>query len=300
MPLEVDTIRKDIASMMPDESDLRALVVSVKQVVRDIRAFKGGGWSFDLAFGTIELLASQSAGTISISNGDTALVGVGTSFDAPDHTGYKVLLGGVEYEIESQADATNAVLTTAFASGTDLSGDTYTAYQNRFDLESDVGKIYRVWDQTNNVELKAEPLIEFESQHQSPPIPGNVLKYSTTTRSSTDVKRIIFRPYPTAIAKILYLYEQEHTQIDGVSSNVDFPDEMYEVVIQGVYARLLGLLTNHAPSAQMEQQRFVRMLSDAWRRDQDKGDLKIRFLRQDLGDQLTRFQLMRTRVVPGP
>lgn len=300
MALEVDQIRQDVSAMMPDESDLRALIVAVKQVVRDIRGFRGGGWSFDWEFGTIELLESQDAGTVSISNGDTALVGVGTSFDDPDHTGYKVLLGGIEYEIESQADATNAVLTSAYAAGTDLSGDTYTAYQNRYELAANTGKIYRVWDQGNNVELRAEALIEFQSQHQAGPFPGTVARYATATRSSADVKRIMFRPYPTAIAKILYLYEKEHTQITGPGSNVDFPDEMYETVTQGVYARLLGLLTNHAPGAQLEQARFVRMLSDAWKRDKDKGDLKVRFLRQDLGDVLARFQLTRNRVVEGP
>ena len=300
MPLEVDQIRKDVSAMMPDESDLRALVVSVKQVVRDMRGFRGGGWSFDWDFGTIELLASQSAGTVSISNADTALTGVGTSFDDPDHTGYKILLGGVEYEIASQSSATAAVLTTNFAAGADLSGDTYTAYQNRYALASNVGKIYRVWDQANNVELRAEPLIEFQSQHQAGPFPGTVARYATATRSATDVKRIMFRPYPTAVSKILYLYEKEHTQITGPGSNVDFPDEMYETVTQGVYARLLGLLTNHGPGAQMEQQRFVRMLSDAWKRDKDKGDLKVRFLRQDLGDVLARFQLTRNRTVEGP
>lgn len=284
MALEVDQIRQDISAMMPDASDLRALVVAVKHIVRDIRAFKGGGWSFDLKFGTIEIAASQSAGTVSISNGSTALVGVGTSFDSPDHAGYKILLGAVEYEIASQADATNAVLTTDYAATDNLSGATYTAYQNRYDMASDVGKLYRVWDQTNRNELRAEALIKLERHQHLRQLSGNLAWYATATRGSTDLKRLIFRPYPTAVAKILYLYEKTHTQITGPGSNVDLPDELYEVVVQGVFGRMLGLLTNHSTHAQIEQGRFVRMLKDAWRRDQDKGDMKVRFIRQDIGD----------------
>lgn len=281
MPLTVDEVRQDVSAMLPDGTDLRPLVVAVKHVMRDIRAFKGGTWSFDLSFNTVEIVASQRAGTVSTTNGSTVLTGVGTSFDSPDHTGYKILLGAVEYLIASQSSATDAVLATVYA-GTDLSASTYTAYQNRYDLAPTVGKLHRVWDLTNRRELKAEPLIKFETRHHVDQSTGEVVWYSFDTRGSADQKRIIFRPYPTAIAKILYLFEKTYTQITGVGSDVDIPDELYETVVQGVYARLLGLLTNHAPASQLEQQRFARMLSDAWRRDQDKGDLKVRFIRQNL------------------
>jgi hypothetical protein len=292
MPLTVDEVRQDVSAMLPDGTDLRPLIVVLKHIMRDIRAFKGGGWSFDLAFNTVEVVAAQSAGTVSTTNESTDLVGVGTSFDSPDHTGYKIRLGSVEYIIGSQSSATAAILTTAFA-GTDLSGSTYIAYQNSYDLAPRVGKLYRVWDLTNRRELRAEPLIKFETRHHIDQSTGDVLWYSLDTRGSSDEKRIIFRPYPTVIAKILYLFERTHIQITGPGSSVDISEELYETVIQGVYARMLGLLTNHAPASQLEQQTFARMLSDAWRRDQDKGDLKVRFIRQNLALDFTRWRLRR-------
>ncbi len=281
MPLLVDDIRNRISAMMPDKSDLRPLLVAVQDVVRDIRAHRSGGWSFDLEFGTIELVPSQEAGTVSINNGSTALTGVGTSFDSPDHTGYKISLGGVVYEIASQSSATAAVLTTNFAASANLSGETYTAYQNRYDLAADVGRLYRVWDQTNERPLTAEAMIRLQSALQVDRNSGQITHYAMDTRGATDLKRLAFRPYPTAVAKILYLYEKTHTQITAVDSDVDLPDEMYEVVVQGVYARMLGLLTNHSPQSLVEQQLFQKKMREAWKRDQDLGDFKVQFIRQD-------------------
>lgn len=297
--MTVDEVRSDVSTMLPDGSDLRPLLVAIQSVMRRIRGFRGGGWSFDLAFGTVELLPSQTAGTVSISDGSANLAGVGTSFDSPDHIGYKILLDGVEYEFLSQSDATTAILTTNYSAASNLSGASYTAFQNRYSLAADTGKIYRVWDQTNKRELRAEVMLQFESRHHMNQSSGEVARYSLSTRASNDAKRIIFRPYPTEEAKILYLYSTTYVQVTGPSSTVDIPDELDEALIQGVYARLLGLLTNHSPAAQMEQLRFSEMLNDAWKQDQDKTDLKFRFVRQNQGDAMALFALSRTDIVVG-
>lgn len=282
MALSVDQIRQKIGTMLPIESDMRPLIVAINQVMLDIRGFKSTRWSFDLAHGYLDMVATYSTGTLTATNGSTALVGSGTLWDTTDNAlaGDRFIVEGVDYEVATVTDDTNIVLNTNFV-GAGGAGLSYARHRPVLALASDVKKVLRIWDQTNQFRLHAESIIALEDSMVVHQETGDLLRYSMYERSSTDVKQIIFRPYPTALAKLVYLYEKEYTKVTAVDDNVDIVDELEDVVIQGVYARMFALQTNNSPQSQMEKQVFFAMLDDAWQQDQELSDLIIRFARQD-------------------
>jgi len=105
----------------------------------------------------VDVENSYTTGTVSITDGSTTVTGVSTVWTS-DMEGQKIKVGldGYAYTIDTVSSGTSLTLTTAYNGGGDnVSGSTYTIYQDEYDIYldgttttlTDLRSIYKIYDE---------------------------------------------------------------------------------------------------------------------------------------------------------
>jgi hypothetical protein len=97
-------------------------------------------WLFKRAY--VQTVVDRTAGTVAITNGDTAVTGTSTAFAASDVRSFIQFEGDTNwYEVTARASATGITIGNAFQ-GTTLTAGTYTLRTVYYNLPTDVASIY--------------------------------------------------------------------------------------------------------------------------------------------------------------
>lgn len=297
MAFTLDQVYRDVQDQLPRETEMRAILGAARYIDRIIRAYKGGRWSFDTTMAYLDVPAVYQTGTISISNASATLTGSGTAWQtAGVDSDWVVIINSVEYPVSSVGGETSITLGTNYVGSDIAAGTTYTAYKRQFSLASDVERLYRVWNLTNQRRMYAKTAMAREDSVVYSASTGTPTQYTLFGVDSNNNKRIKIYPPSSALAKIMYAYESRTTVVTAISSTVDLPDEFRETFAQGVLARLM-VIQGGQESAQAELKFFYSMLENNWKKDQSMDDLVIRFVRADMAEERTLWDLIKSESV---
>lgn len=296
MAFTLDQVYRDVQDQLPREAELRAFVGSARYIDRIIRGYKGGRWSFDMTVAYLTVPAKYTTGTIAINNGSTTLTGSGTlwSTNALD-SNWVIVIGSIEYPVSSVGGETAITLATPYV-GSNLTASTYTAYQRQWSLASNLDRIYRVWNMTNQRRMFARTPMRLLDKQIYSPNDGTVDSYSLVGVDSSNARVMRVYPPSTSAAKLMYAYEKRVTPVTQISSTVDLPDAFREVFGQGCMARTIQLI-GEQERAQSELRLFYSMLEDLWKKDKASDDLIIRFVRADMAEETTLWDLLKSQDV---
>jgi len=262
-----------VLRQLPQGAPTRGFLRMVNWCVEKIR--DRGQWKFDFARGYLDVPASYSTGTVSVTNGDATVTGSGTAWNTNSNAaaGRIMSINGVEYVISSITSDTELELTATFG-GTTASAQSYIVYQTEFSLASDCVTVERVWDLTNNCELRGTSHLALKSRAVDWEEAGRTIWYAELGEDASANRRIMISPYPSAYARLEYWYEAKHTKVTDIGDTIDLPNELDELVIQGVYSRALEIARVQTwTSARRE---FNEMLEARWTKDKLLLDVVIR------------------------
>lgn len=277
--MKVQDVFLELSDLLPPNAEKRGTVAIVNHVMKRIHGH--GQWNFQIKEGNIDVVAEETTGTVAVTQGSATVTGTTTSFAAA-HVGRKFRIptgDNVEYEVSAVGGATDITLTTNY-NGADISGAAYTIYQPKYLLASDVLTVLRMWDLTNQKQIEVNGLNDLQSKHFTDLGSGEVIEVALIGRDSSNVKYVTFRPYPTAVARVQYLYYKDYTKATEINDTVDIPAEMDELVKQGTLARWWELKGN-AEIAVRENRIFMNMMDEQWRWDKSLADFSGRLGRQD-------------------
>lgn len=107
----------------------------------------------------VDIKNSYNTGTIAVTDGSTTVTGTGTSWDST-WTGKKIIFEdeGFPYEISLVNHTTQITLTRAYEGSTNLSGNSYTIFQDEYDIYDEstgeevtsLKKVIKVFDEDGN------------------------------------------------------------------------------------------------------------------------------------------------------
>jgi len=160
---------------------------------------------------------TYTTGTVSISQGSTTLTGSSTAWDTANafsiknaRAGGKIKIGASEvYEVSSVDSDTQITLTTKYV-GSDASGDSYTYYEDEYDLASDFLRPYdwQFFDQNRNIKIIDRRL--FRQLHIRNNVPGKMTQATVVDRAfsgnTTPRRRVILHRPPDTFYQIPYNY----------------------------------------------------------------------------------------------
>ena len=182
-------------------TDQNALIKRAVQMAID-RICSRWDWTFLMEWTFFTTVAPVSAGTVSINTGATAVTGSGTTFTAA-MVGRKIRFGSEQayYTIASRSSDTAIVLDQPYQGSANLSGSTYSLYQDEYRLAADLDhyKIIRnIEDGSAMVDLNPS---DFDIWLPTPtgqapstvsvPIGSKLTTYSTGTVSATVNTKVI-------------------------------------------------------------------------------------------------------------
>lgn len=218
---------------LPKNFSLRGLVQSVNEVVEDIRG-RNRSWSFWYKQGSITILDEYTTGTVSVTNGSATVTGSGTTFTS-GMVGRKIRVNsGEAYVISAYSSATSITLAVAYA-GTTASAQTYSIYQDAYDLPTDCETVLNAWDASNRRYIIGVPPEDINTSNiELSPSGQWVRSYGQFGwNSTTSLPQLIFHPEPTEAALIYLWYYKRPTAVTGPGSTPDLPTFAHNVVLLG-------------------------------------------------------------------
>lgn len=154
-----------------------------------------------------EIKGAYSTGTVSVTNGATAVTGTDTVWTS-DHVGWKIMFAGSEhwYTVEAVGSNTSITLVEDFYEDT-LTDATYTLYQDEYDVPSDFDRLKSLENMDTDYVYTSEDYFLFEED------------------------KIRFYDYPTDDAALLMYYRKKPTHATTPASTVDIPAVCDEVIV---------------------------------------------------------------------
>ena len=187
--------------------------------------------------------APYTTGTVSISQGDTALTGSGTAWDTVNafseknmRAGGKVRIAGGDevYEISAVGSDTGATLSSAYVAD-DASGESYVYFEDEYALASDFLRPIdhtRLTDGGINISLigRSEFRAIFPQNHITNRPNAATILDMPFSGSTTPVRKVRFGPPPDKAYQIAYRYVTSNLGVSssgtaqaGLSSDTDEP-----------------------------------------------------------------------------
>ena len=218
----------------PKNQSMRGFVQAVNEIVDDVRR-KSKSWSFWYKQGTISFVAEYTTGTVTATNASTTITGSGTTFTSA-MVGRKFrVAGGEYYTVATYSSATSITLDVAYA-GSTASAQTYSIYQDAFDLPSDCMSVVGIWDATNRHWLRGVDATDIQDGRIVLSPAGQwarsyaLFSYDATT----GLPKLIFSPEPTVAALLYIWYYKRPTVVTGPGSTPDLPSHLHNMLLLGV------------------------------------------------------------------
>ena len=179
-------------------------------------------WKFVRAETHIQTVAPKTTGTISITAGASAVVGVGTSFAATDVGAY--LWPGTHVsplQVLTFTDTTH-ITTEPYLGTTDLSGVTYKLYRWRYSLPADFDRPVTSQEPNNLIDLNWLSETHFRFLHPFPRIEGNIGDLCVIWDAVTPY--LYVHPVPSKATLIPLVYRKAVTLPTADGSSFYLPD----------------------------------------------------------------------------
>lgn len=176
---------------------------------------------------------SYTTGTLSITQGATSVIGVGTLWDTASVTGVdnvrpggKLRLPGsdISYEVQSVTNDTTLVLTDAYL-GETLAGESYTYYEDEYTLASDFLKPLQktTFDRHGRIEIVDRS--RFEAAYTRWSAPGRIQRCTIFTIGSgtsvTQLRRVAFWRAPDVATYVPYSYVTSNVGVSAAGVETD-------------------------------------------------------------------------------
>lgn len=198
-------------------------------------------WPFKDRRGVVLTVASESTGTVSVTNGSVTVTGSGTAFVTTMAFGkFALAINDQWYEIDSaDAGAQTLTLDRNFE-GTTASGITYVVYQDVYSLAATAEELRNVHfsvNKDNGYEL--DELSQGEIEGWIPRSSGKPYWYAKIEQSSSDLLQIQVGPkIPDDVYTIRYGYRVEWTELTDDTDVPIVPARFREIVIEGANSRM--------------------------------------------------------------
>jgi len=172
-------------------------------------------WSVIITDDNLKMVAAYNTGTVSVTVGSTALVGVGTTFTATmtAANGYKIKISGARdiYKF-TYASATTATISPSLSSGANITNASFEVFKDEYDLSADFdrflknGSVYVYSDGRIQDVIKEVPRDVFQEEFASgrqDPIHRII---QTRVNAATGRKMVRVNPWPATTYNYPYEY----------------------------------------------------------------------------------------------
>jgi hypothetical protein len=200
--------------------ELNPLVVQTQINLVYQRLLREYKWNFLKTHDFLSTFAPYSTGTVTVSNGSTAVAGAGTAFTtAGVAVGDYVRFGaaGVEknfYEILTVTDNTNLVLSDAYV-GSLTSGAAYSIFRTIYNLATDFSEFISIGHESPIHEVSSTYLNFDDPLRETS---GKPTRYVMRGQTAGGVKKVEF--YPNPAGKYLIYYDYMKT-VSDMSADTD-------------------------------------------------------------------------------
>lgn len=223
----------------------------------------GGGVQYKLPWAERSAIlrthAPYTTGTVTITQGSTSLTGASTAWDTNNafsesnmRAGGKILVAGSVdvYEVSSVDSDTSATITTRFV-GDDVSAETYSYFEDEYDLHADFLKPVDVQYFDSNRQIVMTNRREFRQRHIRNSTTGKILECMIVDRafsgSTTPRRRVVFFRPPDAAYLLPYNFITNKLAVSSVGiEKTQMVDDTDEPIVP-LYARHIIVL--HALAA---------------------------------------------------
>lgn len=229
-------------------------------------------WPWNYAEANILVPAPYSTGTISTTDGTTAVVGSGTTWTPyVGLQGWRMRFGtnNIDYIIQSINNATSITLTQPINLGTNLSGSSYTLYQDTYFYPADyiLGSDVGLYQPTIRTRIQKIPRSKFEAAMNAGlrSFSTNIAQFYCNTgigfasgapsETNTGTKRFQMRigPPPSTAAELRLCYHSiANTFTTNVNTQSDLPDGYDECIELVAASRLYDMMKQPGLSAQVK------------------------------------------------
>lgn len=170
--------------------------------------------------------ATYSTGTVSINQGDTTLTGVGTAWDSNNTFGQpnaqqygKVKIAGSTIAYEVSTVATLAITLATRFLGADVSGGTYTYYEDEYALASDFLRPFDLRNFSDGYNVGLIDRREFRRRYPENNVPGRpkigAIIQQEFGSNTTPVRKLVLHNPPSDTILIPYSYITSNLAVDN-------------------------------------------------------------------------------------
>lgn len=212
-------------------------------------------WQRLIVSSTVQTSALYETGTLTVTNGSTAITGTGTTFTS-DMTGRRIrITGRTEYYTFTYVSATSGTLDRSYEGDTDTAA-TYKIFQNVFSLPSNLDRLENVTNLRNGNDLNQIGREALDRKDPSRNQYGEPYEFAPYDDSSTPLQQIEVFPIPTVSEALAIRYRKRIAEITNTATSL--PDWINPAAIYaGVEADLYALRGDYA-GAQWKESLFEK------------------------------------------
>lgn len=189
----------------------------------------------------IYTLADEEAGTACVTNGNVAVGGTGTAWTAAEGViaGSLVRFGSDNevYEINSVASSTRFDLKSAYR-GTTATGAAASAWQQHYDLGSDIHTILNVRDMTTPQDLDFITSREADGWDPGYDQAGPPTHFTLHVRPSNNNQQIGLYPRADSVRQLRVRYKKRVADMSSTTSTPPIPAHYHELLAWGAMAEV--------------------------------------------------------------
>jgi len=234
------TIQTDILNEIGiDDADVEdVLEQALNDILQEICQAHNFSWLYeDTSFITT---APYSTGTITATEGSTAIVGSGTTF-VTGMVGRKLRCEDATYEISAFTDTTHITLSKNYA-GDGGSGLTYKIYQNEYSLASDAEDVISMRQENNPNKIKRWGIEQLDRYYPQRTSYGYPSLYAIIGYDSSGYMKVELYPIPNQARNVYYRYKKRVTEMSSDSDTPIIPLRYRWVLAKGGLYKLAKYL----------------------------------------------------------
>lgn len=228
----------------------------------------GKHWAWMFATYDISVFGPNTTGTISATNNDETITGVGTTFSANDVKGRFVAVGqNSTYNVSDITSATSIELETKWA-GDDISDNDFKIYRQQYKLPKEVDQIRSLVLDELNIKLVPVGTQEFRRLQAADPLREGFPAYYTLIRRDVDDDAVYAEFYPL-IDRDYNLHIDYSVRILKLEDSDEcfpiIPDRYRVVLFYGALAQFYRYMNNETSAALADadfKRTFFRLQND--------------------------------------
>lgn len=263
-----EDIYLEIQEMVQDESaGMQTKIESaINEVYREICSMRTMNWRWLHKSKNYYTAAGYNTGTITVTNGSTAITGTGTEFTSSMADMKLVFPDFPEINIIASVEGDEALTLSAAYQGDDDDGS-FLIYQNELDLPADFRRPLKV--KLNGLPLDQLDLRKYREKQES---------WSTARPSgyTIDGTKLILDPIPDAKYLVEVFYYAKATDLSADPDEPLIPSEFQHILIYGGYVRLCEK-DGDIEFNQVYQNRYQEILADLIADNEQDSDMEDEF-----------------------